>query len=262
MISIITINYNNILGLRRTISSVISQTTQDFEYVIIDGGSTDGSVQEIEKASSRLNFWVSEPDGGIYEGMNKGVAHVRGDYCLFLNSGDELAAADVMERVNGEIDGSFDYYVGSMKREDWHRGVVVPPKNITASYLLIRSLPHQSMFIRTKLLRRNPFNTNYRIIADWEQQVREIVLGDASYKRLDITVSVFDVSGVSNTKTEDSLEERERATRALFSKSLVDSLRGRDRLETELLYSLSKENRFRKGMRIMLIALKMMFGSK
>jgi putative colanic acid biosynthesis glycosyltransferase len=262
MITVITINYNNCHGLINTINSVMCQTTKDFEYIIIDGGSTDGSLEEIEKVSPRLSFWVSEPDGGIYEGMNKGVEHARGSYCLFLNSGDELAAADVMERVSGEIDGRFDYYVGSMKREDWHKGIVVPPKNITASYLLIRSLPHQSMFIRTELLRRNPFNTDYRIIADWEQQVREIVLGDAAYKRLDITVSVFDVSGVSNTKTEESVAEREKATRALFSQSLIDSLRGRNRLETKLLYSLSKENRFRKGMKIIGTALQMMFGSK
>lgn len=193
--------------------------------------------------------------------MNKGVAHATGDYCLFLNSGDVFAANDVVERVIAQIDGTYDYYVGSMKREDWHKGVVCPPRHISASYLLIRSLPHQAMFIRSELLRKNGFDCNYRIIADWEQQVREIVLNDASYKRLDIIVSVFDISGVSNSRQKQSMAERERATSALFSQSVIDSLGGRDKLETKLLYSLSKDNRFAKSMKIMWIAIKMLFSA-
>lgn len=260
-ISIITVNYNNRDGLHRTIESVMQQTTSDFEYIVIDGGSDDGSKEEIDAVASRLDFAVSEPDGGIYEGMNKGVAHATGDYCLFLNSGDVLAANDVMERVIAQIDGTYDYYVGSMKREDWHKGVVRPPRCISASYLLIRSLPHQAMFIRRELLSKNGFDCHYRIIADWEQQVREIVLNDASYKRLDMTVSVFDISGVSNSRQKESMAERERATSALFSQSVTDSLRGRDKLEAKLLYSLSKDNRFAKAIKIMGIGVKMLFAS-
>ena len=83
--SIITINFNNCDGLRRTIESVVNQTNDNYEYIVIDGGSTDGSVDVIQKYSDRISYWVSEKDDGIYNAMNKGVRHAHGDYCLFLN---------------------------------------------------------------------------------------------------------------------------------------------------------------------------------
>lgn len=236
--------------------SVFKQNSTDFEYIIIDGGSKDGSAELIEKHKEKFSFWTSEPDGGIYEGMNKGISNATGEYCLFLNSGDELAENDIIERVNVAITSEADFYVGSMLREDWNKGVVIPPKTISASYMLIRSLPHQSMFIRTELLRKNNFDTRYRIIADWEQQVREIILNDATYKRLDFLVSKFDISGVSNTKTAESISEREKATHALLSNRIIESLRGRDKLETKLLYSMSKDNDLQKGFKILTVALK------
>ena len=87
-ISIITINYNNCEGLRRTIESVVNQTCRDFEYIIIDGGSTDGSVDVIKRYADNIDYWVSEPDKGIYNAMNKGIRMATGDYVQILNSGD------------------------------------------------------------------------------------------------------------------------------------------------------------------------------
>ena len=84
-LSIITVNYNDAKGLERTIQSVISQTFHDFEFIIIDGGSTDGSVDVIKKYESHIGYWVSEPDGGIYQGMNKGLLQARGEYLNFMN---------------------------------------------------------------------------------------------------------------------------------------------------------------------------------
>src|SRR6478735_1115877 len=87
-LSIITINYNNLQGLQKTIESVVSQSFKDFEYIIIDGGSTDGSKVLIEKYSESITYWVSEKDNGIYPAMNKGIQVANGEYLLFLNSGD------------------------------------------------------------------------------------------------------------------------------------------------------------------------------
>ena len=87
-ISIITINYNNSTGLRKTIQSVIAQTYNNIEYIVIDGGSTDDSKSIIEEYEKDIDFWVSEPDGGIYPAMNKGTSHAHGDYCIYMNSGD------------------------------------------------------------------------------------------------------------------------------------------------------------------------------
>jgi glycosyltransferase involved in cell wall biosynthesis len=87
-LSVITINYNNAIGLRKTIESVVNQTFRDYEYIIIDGGSTDGSVDVIKEYADKIDYWVSEPDKGIYNAMNKGVAAAHGEYTNFLNSGD------------------------------------------------------------------------------------------------------------------------------------------------------------------------------
>ena len=98
-LSIITINYNNKNGLQKTIDSVISQTFKDFEWIIIDGGSTDGSKELIEKYSQHITYWVSEPDKGIYNAMNKGIKVAKGEYLFFLNSGDYLVQPNTINQI-------------------------------------------------------------------------------------------------------------------------------------------------------------------
>ena len=100
-LSIITINFNNKDGLKRTIESVISQKFQEFEWIIIDGGSSDGSkllIEEVARNNKKLvSYWCSEPDGGIYPAMNKGIDKAKGEYILFLNSGDTLHNKNVLQ---------------------------------------------------------------------------------------------------------------------------------------------------------------------
>ena len=98
-LSIITINYNNAAGLEKTIKSVISQTCKRYEFIIIDGGSKDGSKDIIEKYQDQITYWVSEPDNGIYNAMNKGVKVAKGEYCIFMNSGDIFVDNDVIRDV-------------------------------------------------------------------------------------------------------------------------------------------------------------------
>ena len=89
-VSVITVNYNNLKGLERTISSVLSQSFSDFEYIIVDGGSTDGSKEYIESKQEYINQWVSEKDHGVYNAMNKAIRMAQGEYCIFMNSGDHF----------------------------------------------------------------------------------------------------------------------------------------------------------------------------
>jgi len=103
-LSIITVNLNNAEGLRKTIESVVTQTFTDFEYIIIDGGSTDGSVEIIKLYADKITYWVSEPDKGIYNGMNKGIMVAKGEYCQFLNSGDWLVNENVLKEVFADVD--------------------------------------------------------------------------------------------------------------------------------------------------------------
>src|SRR5690348_17657794 len=98
-LSIITINLNNVKGLQKTMESVFAQTFTDYEYIIIDGGSTDGSVSEIKKHQNKLVYWISENDKGIYNAMNKGIVKANGEYILFMNSGDYLYTDNTIKEV-------------------------------------------------------------------------------------------------------------------------------------------------------------------
>ena len=112
-ISIITINYNDKVGLKKTIESVINQTWRDFEFIVIDGGSTDGGKEILEQNSDKIDYWVSESDNGIFNAMNKGIKVATGDYLLFLNSGDWFYSSNVISDVEKIIDGSVDIYYGN-----------------------------------------------------------------------------------------------------------------------------------------------------
>ena len=122
-ISIITINYNDKYGLSRTIDSVLNQTYEDFEYIVIDGNSNDGSKEILKNHDLSIDYWVSEPDSGIYNAMNKGIRVAKGDYLLFLNSGDYLCDNDTIHNVAKEIDGGKDLYYGNaiFKRDTLER---------------------------------------------------------------------------------------------------------------------------------------------
>lgn len=151
-LSIITVNLNNQEGLNKTIESVIVQDFSDFEFIIIDGGSIDGSREIIEHYSDKINFWTSEPDSGVYQAMNKGIANAKGKYLLFLNSGDFLADQFVLKKVFS-IENTADILAG--KCNITKNGKVVhitnPPEEITFGYLYNKGLNHQSTFIKKSL---------------------------------------------------------------------------------------------------------------
>src|SRR4051812_40720498 len=113
LLSIITINYNNRAGLELTMKSVFGQTWTDYEYLVIDGGSDDGSREYIESNARKLKYWVSEKDAGIFNAQNKGAKKSSGNYLLFLNSGDVLASADVLEKYSRHF-GSHDLVYGDL----------------------------------------------------------------------------------------------------------------------------------------------------
>lgn len=208
-LTIITICRNNVDELRRTIASVAMQTRTDFEYVVVDGASTDG-CRELIASTPRIDRWVSEPDTGIYNAMNKGVRMAGGDYVLFLNSGDELASKDVMEHVIprlGEADLQTGHY---LEHRHGKKELKQSPRNLTAKYLLQGTLMHQATFIRTNLLRERPYDEQRKIVADWEFFVRQWLLGGCSYALLDWVISVFYVGGISTNKKTVAQGEAER----------------------------------------------------
>lgn len=204
-LSVITINYNNRDGLRRTIESVAAQTYRDFEYIIIDGGSTDGSTEVIRQYADRTAHWVSEKDNGIYHAMNKGVKAAHGEYCMFLNSGDCFYSQDVLQNVFSQ-NVHADIVCGDLTTEDG--GKFLAPEEITMSFMMRGSLPHPAAFTRRTLLVAHPFNERSRIIADHEFFMYALIKMNASYQKLDGIVSVFDLTGISTMTHQYGEDER------------------------------------------------------
>lgn len=215
-LSIITINYNDAAGLKRTLDSVAAQTCADFEHIIVDGASTDDSVDEIIAYSqSPIAYchkitWLSEPDTGIYNAMNKGIGMVSGEYLLFLNSGDVLVDENVVydfiasDRIEDIIAG------GTLLGMD-EQIPKYPPRNLTFELFVTDSLMHAATFIRRELFERyGLYNEQHRIVSDWEFFVKVLINNNCTYTTFDRLISLFDITGISNQSSHLILHERER----------------------------------------------------
>lgn len=207
MITIVTINLNNKEGLKRTIESVVSQSFFDkIEYVIIDGGSTDGSVDVIKEYEGKLAYWCSEPDGGIFPAMNKSIEHCHGNYVLYLNSGDILNKNNVIERVYGELDKDIVY--GNEYKVNNKRMLATYPDKLTEAFFKRSALPHQSTFIRTELLKQRGYSEQWRVLGDWSWLRERIMVDKVSYKHLKFPISDYDLNGFSTINQKLFFAER------------------------------------------------------
>ena len=196
-LSIITVNLNNREGLKKTIDSVISQTYRDFEWIIIDGGSTDGSKELIEEYADYLSYWVSEPDSGIYNAMNKGFLHSTGEYLLFLNSADCLFDNEVLSKVIPLLQGK-DYYVGDEKMDNYYVKQKLSTPEQICQIIATASLPHQSTFINRRIFKTyGSYREDKKLVSDWCQFLNSIILGDATIERIPVMVTILDTNGVS-----------------------------------------------------------------
>jgi glycosyltransferase involved in cell wall biosynthesis len=212
ILSIITINLNNDVGLERTIKSVISQQNKNFEYIIIDGGSKDNSLKILNKYSKDITLIVSEKDNGIYNAMNKGIKLSNGEYLLFLNSGDELYSNDIVDKFY-EFSPKSDIIYGSLQYLKNTTQILVYPKSLTFPYILKYSLPHPSSFIKKELLlKTNGYNENDKITSDWQFFIESIFKLNSTYSRVDFIVSKFYSDGVSNNPNNLKLIENEKKT--------------------------------------------------
>lgn len=197
-ISVVTINYNNKEGLLKTIISVISQTYKEFEFVVIDGLSNDGSVDILNDYKQSISRCVIEKDSGIYDAMNKGVVNSTGDYLLFLNSGDELFERNTLEKVVPLLCG--EHFVTG--REYMHMGesplyVIHPPRKVDVDFLVYSSLRHQATFISREVFKKNMYDITYRLVSDWKLELEAIIFGSASYKPINLIVDKYERDGAT-----------------------------------------------------------------
>ena len=224
-LSIITINYNNLEGLKETMGSVISQNFKDYEWIVIDGGSTDGSKELLESNNDAISYWVSEPDRGIYHAMNKGVAVAQGEYCQFLNSGDSFINKDVLQEV-------FSYELSDVNYGDaWFvkEGKVVEKRvysnPLNLSYLFCLPLNHQASFIRTSLAKQHHYQEQYSISADRAFFLELYVIG-CKFQHLPLPIVYFDTGGIGSRPETIPIRRGQLHTikRELFSDQVVNDI--------------------------------------
>ena len=211
-LSVITINFNNAAGLEKTINSVIDQSFPDFEFIVIDGSSSDNSLEIIKKNVNKINYWISEKDMGIYNAQNKGILASKGEYCLFLNSGDCFVNKDILSKVFS-IQDSSDIIYGDILTIDRNQQVkhLKMPDNIGSFQLFRDTLWHPVSFIKRELfLKYGNYDEQFKIVADYEFFVRVIIGKKIATKHIPIEIALFDTSGLSSDMSKRSQLVRER----------------------------------------------------
>ena len=209
-VSIITVVFNNVQHIERTIRSVINQTYPNIEYIVVDGGSTDGTLDVINKYKDHISTCVSEKDNGIYDAMNKGLALATGDYVLFMNSGDEIYDNHTVEEVLASGNDADIYYGETeMFDENWkslgQRRHKTPEKLSHSSFKYGMSVSHQAIYIRRSIAA--PFNIGFKLSADIDWILNalkrsEKVVNTHRY------VAKYLVGGMSKARHKESLIER------------------------------------------------------
>lgn len=218
-LSIITVNLNDAAGLQKTLDSVWErQTFPDKEHIVIDGGSTDGSIDVIKGHDDRLAYWVSEPDRGIYNAMNKGISRARGEYLLFLNSGDWLEDDILAPLFSNGMEEDIIYADYNNITEDGKKTRIRMPDEITLPGLLLQSLGHPSTLIRRDIISGKGYREEYRIISDWAFWIEELIINGRSCRHADIAMTNYNLQGISAKK--ENLEkikaEREKFLTEIF----------------------------------------------
>ena len=219
-LSIITINRNNAVGLEKTMRSVAAQTFKEFEYIVIDGASTDESVEVIKRHEAEFSHlrWVSEPDSGIYNAMNKGIRMASGDYVQILNSADALAAPDVTERMLAALekaDCPSIFYGNMVKCFPDGRKLVdksFAGREITMLDMYTGTLNHDPAYISRDLFEKyGYYDESLKIVSDWKWYLQAIILGGEKPQYVDMDVTLFDMTGISEDAKSKAVIREERA---------------------------------------------------
>lgn len=210
-LSVITVVYNNVRDIERTILSVINQSYKNIEYIIIDGASTDGTLNIINKYLDRIDFLISEPDKGIYDAMNKGIANATGDYLLFMNSGDEIYDHSTVENIFATAVDADIFYGETLMINDKQevlgiRRHQVPEQFTWKSFRYGMSISHQAIYVKRRLA--GFYDTNrYQLSADIDWILR-IAQKSSNIVNTKMYVAKYLVGGMSKKRHWQSLKER------------------------------------------------------
>lgn len=218
-LSIITICYNIKDEIERTCQSIVAQTNQDFEWIVVDGGSTDGTKEILEKYKERINIFISEPDTGIYNAMNKGIKKASGEYLNFMNGGDSFASADVIEKFyNADIQNA-DVIYGNVNfiKKNSKKTLEIFPDCLDKLYFGHSCINHQSAFIKHSLFDKyGLYDEQYKIAADWEKWI-VFAKNNCVFHHIDQVIADFRCDGISHTQKEKLRQENQKIISAHFS---------------------------------------------
>lgn len=211
-ISIITINLNNLTGLEKTANSI--PFDNEIEWVVVDGLSTDGSLEFLANCERKPDKLISEKDSGIYDAMNKGIQLSNGEYINFMNTGDffeETFFENSLEKFNGTAD--IIYGNTLLSDGDFFKN----PPNLDFFYIFNKMINHQSIFLKKDLLLKYPFDLKYKIVADWVQLFTVLKFEEPSTQYLDKTVCVFDITGYSSRFDDERKYEKSLFLKTIYS---------------------------------------------
>lgn len=249
-LSIITINYNDAVGLRKTIDSVLGQTYQEFQYIVIDGNSTDGSKEVLEQYNSKIDVVVSEPDSGIYNAMNKGASYAIGEYLMFLNSGDSLYDSGVVYKLFHDYQFSEDIVssaVCNYSDTDNDAYLKFPPEKISLYTFFCGSLPHPSSLIKRELFERiGGYIEEYKIISDWCFFVDALLIHNCTYRTTPLVMVRFNRNGISSVSGHTEFGASRRFLRNRFGRIVDDYLPASDEALSNFMYWVATQKGFRK----------------
>lgn len=220
LISVITVCRNADKLLEATVQSIASQEYQNIEYIIVDGASTDATVDVVKKHATDIDKWISEPDKGIYDAMNKGVGMATGEYCIFMNAGDTFADNSVLNRIFSDAN-SADVIYGNVIKTDKEGNrfekQAEAPHNAHRMFFC-----HQSALTRTDCLREFPYDTKYTMSADFKLY-KTLLKNGKIFRQVHMPISIFDTNGVSNTSRAKGLKQNIDIIKEVDS--LVDKIR-------------------------------------
>jgi len=192
-LSIVTVVYNNSIGLKKTIQSIKNQNYKNIEHIVVDGGSIDGTVDLIKDNEDWIDFWISENDDGIYDAMNKGIDHCTGEWICFMNSGDCFCDNNVVKQISKYFNQGYDYLYGRHVGTIGQQKIYYKVPKLNIGNIVLPN--HQSMFIRSDVMRKNKYDLRYKLWGDMDLKFKLYKMGSGKY--VDIMVVDFDMSGFS-----------------------------------------------------------------
>lgn len=225
-VSVITINFNNGEGLKKTITSVLEQDTDNIEYIVIDGGSSDSSLEVIKRYSGKIHYWVSESDRGIYHAMNKGISKSNGDYLIFLNSGDIFSSPQSVNKLTSPEPSKDLIYGNLLLKRNGQIKEKCYPDFLKFSSVYINSLPHPATLIKKSLFDKfGLYDENLKIASDWKFFLIALFKEGASYEHRGTVIATFSLDGISsNTSTQSLIEAEKEETLRTYFPHLADDI--------------------------------------